>query len=146
MPAAHDDAPHRNFNFRVDIGSAELAFQEVHIPAARLVVVEYRTGEDKFSGTRKLPGREETGNLVLRRGIDHDLALWEWYDAARKGTLQRRDVLIALLTPDRATTVRSWKVLAAWPVAYESSPLHAQGNDVVIETLELACERLEIEN
>jgi phage tail-like protein len=144
MPAAPDE-PYRNFNFRVDFGGVELGFEEVHLPAVRVEVVEYRTGVDKPLSTRKLPGREVTGNLVLRRGIDHDLALWTWFDRVRNGTPDRRDVLVSLLSTDHTAVVRSWKIHGAWPVAYESSELDAQGHDVVIETLELACERLEIE-
>jgi phage tail-like protein len=42
--------------------------------------------------------------------------------------------------------VRRWTISRAWPAKYESSPLHARGNEVVIETLELACEGVEIED
>jgi phage tail-like protein len=140
-----DEAPYRNFNFRVEVdGLPELAFREVVIPETRIEVVEYRVGADNVSGTRKLPGRAVTGNIVLSRGIDQGLALWEWFKAVRDGNLDRRSVVIVLLDTERSE-VRRWQVSRAWPVAYESSPLHAQGNEVVIETLELACERLDIE-
>ncbi len=144
MPAAPEE-PYRNFNFRVDFGGVELGFEEVHLPGVRVEVVEYRTGVDKPLSTRKLPGREVTGNLVLRRGIDHDLALWTWFNGVRNGTPDRRTVLVSLLSTDHTAVVRAWKMHGAWPVAYESSTLNAQGNEVVIETLELACERLDIE-
>ena len=51
-----DEAPYRNFNFRVEIdGLPETTFREVVIPGTRIEVVEYRVGADKVSGTRKLP-------------------------------------------------------------------------------------------
>ncbi len=140
-----DEAPYRNFNFRVEIdGLPETSFSEVVIPDIRIEVVEYREGADKFSGTRKLPGRAQVGNVVLRRGIDRDLSLWNWFRAVRDGDLDRRNVSIVLLDAER-TDVRRWSVLRAWPTAYVSGPLHARGNEVVIETLELACESVEIE-
>ena len=140
-----DEAPYRNFNFHVLIdGLPETGFREVVIPGTRLEVVEYRVGSDPFSGTRKLPGRAVTGSVVLKRGIDQDLSLWNWFETVRNGNLDRRNVVIALVDTER-TEVRRWNVSGAWPVAYQPSALHAQGNEVVIETLELACERVDIE-
>jgi phage tail-like protein len=140
-----DEAPYRNFNFHVLIdGLPEAGFHEVVIPGTRLEVVEYRVGSDPFSGTRKLPGRAVTGNVVLKRGIDQDLSLWNWFRTVRDGNLDRRDVVIALVDTER-TEVRRWEVSRAWPVAYEPSALHARGNEVVIEALELACERVDVE-
>jgi phage tail-like protein len=140
-----DEAPYRNFNFRVEVDNLpETSFREVVIPDTRIEVVEYRTGTDALSDTRKLPGRAVTGNLVLRRGVDKDLALWNWFKTVRDGNLDRRNVEILLLDAEH-NAVRRWLIRGAWPVAYESSPLHAQGNEVVVETLELACERLDIE-
>jgi phage tail-like protein len=140
-----DQAPYRNFNFRVEIdGLPETQFREVVLPTTRIQVVEYREGADTTAGTRKLPGRYETGSVVLRRGIDLDLALWEWFRATRDGDLDRRDVLIVLLDSGRRD-VRRWRVQGAWPEAYAWSTLHGHGNEVVIETLELACERVDVE-
>ena len=52
-----DEAPYRNFNFRVEIiGLSELAFREVVLPETRIEMVEYRVGSDPVSRTRKLPG------------------------------------------------------------------------------------------
>jgi phage tail-like protein len=140
-----DQAPYRNYNFRVEIeGLPELQFREVAIPATTIQVVEYREGGDPVSGTRKLPGRYETGNVVLRRGIDLELALWEWFRATRDGDLDRRNVTIVLLDAERRD-VRRWRVERAWPVSYAFGSLHGHGNEVVIETLELACERVEVD-
>ena len=38
-----------------------------------------------------------------------------------------------------------WNLSRAWPVKLEGSTLNAQGNEVAIETLELAHEGFEIE-
>jgi len=138
-----DHAPYRNFNFRVEIdGLPETGFSEVVVPETRIEVVEYREGGDHTSGTRKLPGRAKVGNVVLRRGIDQDLSLWNWFRTVRDGDLDRRNVAIILLDATR-TDVRRWAVQQAWPTAYILGPLQGHGNEVVIETLELACERVD---
>jgi len=140
-----DEAPYRNINFRVDIpGLPELAFREVVLPETRIELVEYRVGTDSVARTRKLPGRAITGNVVLKRGIDHDLSIWAWFKSVRDGSLDRRDGSIVLLDSE-GTEVRRWNLSHAWPVAYEPSALHALKTEVAIETLELSCEAIDIE-
>jgi phage tail-like protein len=140
-----DRQPYRDFNFRVEIdGIGESQFSEVSIPEAEIAVVEYREGADKTSATRKLPGRVRYGNIVLKRGVTGDLALWEWFRAIAAGDFQPRNVSIILLDAERQPVIR-WKASDAWPTKYDSSDLNAKGNEVVIELLELAVERIEIE-
>jgi phage tail-like protein len=124
-------------------GLPSMNFEEVVIPGSRIEVIEYREGSDPASRTRKLPGRWSTGNVVLRRGIDNDLALWNWFAEVRHGVSTRRDVGISLRDAER-NDVRRWAISDAWPAVYEFSPLEAQGNEVVIETIELACERVDV--
>jgi phage tail-like protein len=144
-PPTPDGTPHRNFNFRVEIdGMDATGFSEVVIPDAWITVVEYREGADKVSDSRKLPGRVNYGNVILRRGVTGALDLYEWWNAVRQGDLQRRTILITLLDAERKE-VRRWKVERAWPVRYTGPTLAAQGNEIVVETLELAHEGIEIE-
>jgi phage tail-like protein len=135
--------PYPNFNFVVDIG-AEIAFAEAEIPAAEIEAIEYREGGDRTSVARKLPGRVRYGNVVLRRGIDGRLELWEWFKAVRDGVLERRDVTITLLDEAR-NPVQQWRLRNAWPAKYEPSGLDAKGNEVLIETLELAVESIDVD-
>jgi phage tail-like protein len=74
------------------------------------------------------------------------LNLYAWYNQVRNGDPNaRRNVLIHLQNEDHTAVVVTWKVLRAWPVKYSFSTLNATSNEVVIEQLELACERVEIE-
>ena len=138
--------PYANYNFSVDIGASvgELGFAEAEIPAAEIDVIEYREGNDLPTAVRKLPGRVRYGNVVLRRGVDGGLSIWEWFKAARDGQLERRHVTITLLDEQR-NPVQQWRLRDAWPTKYDASDLNAKGNEVVIETLELAHEGFEIE-
>ena len=140
-----DRQPYRDFNFSVEIdGIGESQFSEVSIPEAEVTVVEYREGADKTSATRKLPGRVRYGNVVLKRGVTGDLALWEWFRAIASGEFQPRNVAIVLLDAERQPVVR-WIARDAWPTKYAPSDLRAKGNEVVIELLELAVESIEVE-
>ena len=143
MPVQRDN-PYPNFNFVVDIGGDELAFAEVEIPAGEIDVIEYREGADRTNASRKLPGRVRYGNVILRRGVDGRLALWEWFKTVRDGQLVRRDVTITLLDEQRQP-VQRWLLRDAWPTKYDPSDLNAKGNEVLIELLELAVEGIEID-
>jgi phage tail-like protein len=143
--AVQRDNPYPNFNFVVDIGGKEaIAFSEVEIAAAEIEAIEYREGGDRTSAARKLPGRVRYGNVVLRRGIAGDLELWEWFKSVRDGQLQRRNVTITLLDEQR-NPVQRWLLRDAWPAKYDPSDLNAKGNEVLIETVELAVEGIEVE-
>ena len=144
MPTQRDN-PYANFNFVVEIDGVEVgAFSEVDLPEAAIETIEYRDGTDPSSGARKLPGRVKYTNVVLKRGLSGRTDLWDWFKAARDGTLQRRNVAIVLLDEARKP-VQRWLLRDAWPVRYAFSRLEGRGNEVVIETLELAYEGLETE-
>jgi phage tail-like protein len=139
-----DREPFRNFNFRVEIdGIAELHFAEVAIPAASIAVVEYREGGNTASASRKLPGRASFGNVVLRRGVTSDLQLYHWFRAELQGDHQPRTVTIVLQDAQHRD-VRRWVVRDAWIARWEGPELDASANEVAIETIELACESVEI--
>jgi phage tail-like protein len=143
--AVQRDNPYANFNFVVDIGGGdEIAFAEAELPAAEIGVIEYREGADKTNAVRKLPGRVRYDKLVLRRGIAGDLALWQWFKEVRDGQPTRRDVRVTLLDEAR-NPVQQWRFRDAWPAKYDPSDLNAKGNEVLIETFELAVESVDVE-
>jgi phage tail-like protein len=75
--------------------------------------------------------------------MDQNLAFWTWFAEVRDGNFSRRDVVIDLLDEEGNVVLR-WLVRRAWPAVFEFSLLDAQGNDVLIETMELACEGVDI--
>ncbi|HET9938704.1 MAG TPA: phage tail protein [Gaiella sp.] len=145
--AVQRDDPYRNFPFLVDLGPGpKLGFSEVLLGASRIEPVLYREGADLVGEARKLPGRATTDNVVLRRGITGDLSLYQWWDATRNGDPNvRRTVRVHLLAEDRSGPVYTWKLLRAWPSVIEFGPLRGLGQEVAVETLELAYDRLELE-
>jgi phage tail-like protein len=60
-------------------------------------------------------------------------------------TVERRTVTISLLDETGAPAI-TWKVNKAFPVKLNSTDLKAEGNEVAVETLEIAHEGLTIEN
>src|SRR6202030_3423038 len=116
------DLPYGNQHFRVDLGEGAegpaAGFSQVVLPDICLDIIEYRNGNDKESGTRKLPGLARYDNVILRRGIIGSLNLYDWINQVRNGDANaRRNVTITLLSED-LTAVLTWKLFRAWPVKY----------------------------
>ncbi|HSC50109.1 MAG TPA: phage tail protein [Solirubrobacteraceae bacterium] len=145
MPQRRDD-PYLNFNFRVEIDGVAIAgFSEADLPEGRIEAVAYREGTDRVSAARLLPGRVEWGPVVLRRGFTGDAGLFQWWSDVLQGNVARRTVAIVLLDEQRAEVAR-WTVRRAWPRKWEGPQLRGRGNDVAIETLELAHEGVELDD
>jgi phage tail-like protein len=143
--AVQRDNPYLNFNFLVDLGlGEEMGFSEVEVPSGEIEVIEYREGGDRVNSARKLPGLAKYPNVTLKRGITGRTDLFEWWKSVRDGQVQRRNVTITLLDEQRQAVLR-WHLRDAFPVKIEGPSLNASGNEVAIETLELAHEGLEVE-
>jgi phage tail-like protein len=59
--------------------------------------------------------------------------------------VERRDMVISLLN-EKHEPVMTWKVANAFPVKIEGAALNSTGNEVAVETVEIAHEGLTIEN
>ena len=83
--------------------------------------------------------------LVLRRGFDGatDLRDW-WRDARRRKTARPWTVTVCLLAEDCRTVVATWIFTGARPVRLAYSPLHASEPAVLIETVSLEFEDVEL--
>jgi phage tail-like protein len=74
---------------------------------------------------------------------DNDFFNW-WKTTRTLGTPERRDITISLLNENH-TPVFVWKIKNAFPTKVQATDLKADGNEVAIETLELAHEGIEME-
>ncbi len=148
--AVQRNDPYGRFNFLVAIDGLDSegprgGFLEVDGLDVEIAVIEYRNGNDRQNTVRKLPGLHKVGDVTLKRGIIGALDLWQWFDSVRNGDLgARRNVSIELLDESRQPVMR-WRLHNAWPTKYRGPNLNAKANDVAIEELVLAYERLEID-
>ena len=144
MPEARRD-PYLNFNFLVQIdGDTVAGFREADLPDARIEVAAYREGNERSNTIRRLPGRVEYSPLVLRRGFAGDRTLFQWWRDVADGNLDRRNVVI-ILRDQSGRDVARWAFRDALPTKYSGPSFRAQGNEVAIESIELAVESMELE-
>lgn len=137
--------PLPKFHFQVEWGGTKLGFSEVSGLDVETEVIEYRDGIMPEYSKIKMPGMQKYGNLTLKRGIfQSDNEFYDWWNTVSLNTIERRDIVISLLNEEHEP-VMTWKVKNAWPVKVQSTDLKADGNEVAIESLELAHEGLTME-
>jgi phage tail-like protein len=144
------DLPYAQFNFLVDLGNGaegpEAGFQECSPISMSVDVIEYRNGNDRENSVRKITGLNKASDVTLKRGIIGSLALYNWLNQIRNGDqASSRTVTIQLLNEDHTQVAMTWRLQRARIIKHTSGPFNAKGNDVAIEEIVLAYERLELE-
>lgn len=136
--------PLPKFYFSVSIDGKVMPFQEVYGLDTETQIIEYRAGNSKQLSTIKMPGIRKTGNVTLKKGVfAKDNALYDWYKDIKMNLIKRAAVTISLLDESGAPTM-VWTLVNAWPTKITGTDLKADGNEVAVETLELAYEGLVI--
>ncbi len=137
--------PLSKFHFRVEWGGTRIGFTEVTGLDKSLDVIEYRDGSSPEYSKIKMPGLQKFSNVTLKRGtFESDNEYYAWLNTVQMNKIERRDLVISLLN-EQHEPVMIWKIKNAFPVKVQSSDLKADGNEVAIETMELAHEGLVIE-
>ncbi|MEG1556723.1 MAG: phage tail protein [Bacteroidales bacterium] len=138
--------PLPKFYFQVKIGDAEMNFQEVSGLDAEAQIIEYRHGNSPVFSTIKMPGIKKYGNVTLKKGVFvKDNGLWDWFSKIKLNTIERKNVVINLLDESGAPTM-VWTLNNAWPTKITGTDLKSDGNEVAVESLEIAHEGLTISN
>jgi len=84
-------------------------------------------------------------NVTLKRGLmKSDNEFYKWWNTVALNTIERRDLIISLLNESHQP-VFVWKIKNAWPVKVSGTDLKADGNEVAIESIEIAHEGLVME-
>jgi phage tail-like protein len=143
----NDVWPMPSFNFQVSWGAQQnIAFQEVSGLDAETQVIEYRHSNSKAFSTIKMPGIAKYSNVTLKKGVFvKDNTFWTWYSAITMNTYKRVSIVIQLLDQNQKATM-TWTLKNAFPVKVSAPTLKSDGNDVAIETIEVAHEGLEVKN
>ncbi|MEQ9405956.1 MAG: phage tail protein [Cyclobacteriaceae bacterium] len=140
--------PMPKFRFSVDWGTIKqnIAFQEVSGLEAETQVIEYRASNSTVFSTVKMPGIAKYGNVTMKRGVfAKDNSFWSWYNQIKMNTIKRQSVVIKLLDENGKPTM-TWTLKNAWPTKITGTDLKSDGNEVAVDTIELAHEGLTIAN
>lgn len=133
------------FHFRVKWGGEEVAFAEVAGLNMEKQIIEYRDGNSPVYSTLKMPGIPKYANITMKRGVvAKNVKFFEWINTTKLNKVERKDLTISLLNENHEP-VMTWKVVNAFPVKVDGPALKATGNEVAIESIEIAHEGLTIE-
>ncbi len=137
--------PLTTFHYKVSWNNQDIGFSDVSGLTQEIQVIEYRDG--LMSGTTvalKRPGLKKVNNITLKRGIvEKNNDLFNWFNNNGSPNVERRDITISLLN-DEGSPVMFWAITQAWPVKCEGPGLKATGNEIAIESIELAHEGLSV--
>jgi phage tail-like protein len=138
--------PLPKFHFQVEWGGTKIGFTEVSGLDVETEVIEYRHGASPEYSKTKMPGMQKFSNITMKRGtFKSDNEYFNWWNSVKLNTIERRDITIKLLDENHDPVV-TWKVKNAWPTKVQSTDLKADGNEVAIESVEIAHEGLTIQN
>ena len=140
--------PMPKFRFEVDLGTEmnDVAFQEVSGMDVENQIIEYRKNNSPLFSTEKISDIVKYGNVTMKRGVFvNDNTFWDWHDEITMNTIKRRTFLIKLLDEAGKITMQ-WQLNNAWPTKITSTDLKSDGNEIAVDTLEIAHEQLIITN
>lgn len=135
------------FSFQVTWGSqAKIPFQEVSGLDTETQILEYRHSNSPAYSTIKMPGIKKFGNVTMKKGIFvKDNSFWAWYSQITMNTIARVSVVVQLLD-EKGNATMTWTLANAWPTKISAPTLKSDGNEVAIQTIEIAHEGLTITN
>ncbi|MCC5950082.1 MAG: phage tail protein [Nitriliruptoraceae bacterium] len=137
----HGGANTAAFVVEID-GVAAGSFSECHGLEVQVQVETFEEGGvNGFS--HRLPGRMSWPNLVLRRGVTWDNALFDWFNAstgttfAGEGKASRHSVGITIVNV-KGERLRSWSLVDAIPVRWRGPSLAVSEDGQPEEELEIS--------
>lgn len=140
--------PLANFRFALDLGQGKGwagVFTECKLPDVAWNVEQVKEGgQNTF--VHQLPGQRKPGNVTLKYGLTKQHELLDWYADMMSEDFKSTSKTVSItLLDSRGRPVLIWNLHDAYPVKVTWPELKAGDNAVAIQTLELACGRVEFE-
>ena len=134
-----------SFHFSVQWGGSKIGFSEVSGLSIEHELIEYREGSSPEYTTIKMPGLKKFSNIILKRGsCKGDNEFFSWTNSITSSKVERRDIIISLLNEDQSP-VLIWTLNNAWPISLKFAELNAMKSEVLIESLEIAYQGINLE-
>lgn len=140
--------PVPQFRFEVDFGNElnSVSFQEVSGMDVETQIIEYRKTNSPIFSTEKMPGITKYGSITMKKGVFvNDNRFWDWHAQIIMNAIKKRTITIKLLD-ENGKVAMQWTLTNAWPTKITSTDLKSDGNEIAIETIEIANEGLTVSN
>ena len=130
--------PLPKFYFEVRWDGNVMSFKEVSGLDVESQPIEYRAGDSPIHSANKMPGLKKYGNITMKKGtFAKDNQFWDWFNQIQLNTIKRITMNISLLDETGSPTM-VWTVTNAFPTKITGTDLNADGNEVAVETIEIA--------
>ena len=126
--------PYKKFKFRVRIDGK---------PAGAVAKISSLTKSVNTKSKIKVPGRQKFPNLTLKRGTFKQTKFYKWMAAIPGSKNFPMEIVIEQLDV-KGKLVAAYHLNNAFPSKVEGPALNADGNEVLIESIGLSHEGLEI--
>jgi phage tail-like protein len=95
------------------------------------------------SPTTRVLGRRRPPTVVLTRGNDSSMALWEWHDAAVRGNwgAARKNCSLIMYNYEGKLIAR-YHLDQAWPAKLELHGIKAGAGERLTETVTIVCDNI----
>jgi phage tail-like protein len=144
MSAENTTWPLPKFYFSVTGIPGTPVFQEVSGLESEAQVIEYRAGNSAIFAPIKMPGLQKVGNVTMKKGIFvTDQNLWTWFSSIAMNTIARQTIVVNLLDETGAPRM-IWTLNNAFPTKLSGTDLKSDGNEVAVESIEVAYETLAV--
>lgn len=139
--------PLASYSFGVEITGVTIAqFKEVSGLGISVGVIENRANQVGGQPVlQKLPGSVKYDDIHLSRGKVADPAFWSWMKTVQEGKIDqaRKDGSIILFDYAHGEVTR-FNFFGGWPSRVEIGKLSAGADQVLLESVVIAIERLEV--
>ena len=99
-------------------------------------LVEFKASDSGRDVTILLPGRLNTNEITLKRGITKDLAFWKWRQTVRDGKIDDARTTVTIGMYNRAyERLVEWTLTYAWPSQISGPDFQAGSSDFGVEEI-----------
>lgn len=133
--------PPVGFHFKVEVldlppNDSDVRFTEVSGLSVEMSTEEVAEGgENRF--IQKYPLRAKYPDLVLKRGLLKESAVWDWIrQCIEDYNVAPKNIDVKLLNEDHQPLM-TWHLVGAYPTKWSVSDLNSTANAIVVESLQL---------
>ncbi|KWI28408.1 MULTISPECIES: phage tail protein [Burkholderia cepacia complex] len=132
--------PIPTYRFVVSVGKDQMSFSNVSGLDHSVQLVKY---EDGSGNLYQMPGKPEPVTITLKRGVmPKQSQLVDWINAITFNRVEKKDLSISLTNETGSQLLVTWSVMNAFPTKWTGPGLDATSNEVALEELSLAADRL----
>jgi phage tail-like protein len=138
--------PRPAFSFSVHLGDDEdVTFQEATGLQREAKVIEYRHGNSPDFSPTRLPGLSSESSVTLKKGIlSKNTRFFDWYQKTKTGESITRRIVVINLVDEGGKTMMTWTLNNAWPRKVAGADFKSDGDQVTVDSIEIAYETLEV--